>query len=364
MGLTATILPILLAIVITIIAYLSSNSASIFQLPKWLWKSETETYLEDKIRFQFPGHSCHVLQEDRQSLDWWRPIDFVTSHAGKDLVEPILFNGVPGILKVPKLHLHLQTLTSTLANTGVVPFVHLTQWVLENYGHNTPSGFTDKFRSMDLAGLEEVHRRLQHEEFYFLSVLPFTTVPAHRFPKLLGLCGDGFMVERSGVVLGERFIREHGWEEAVKDVAMSFVDFATELDAALLEICDVKLDNFAWNPATKSVLVIDLDSMFFKEALGIQFASRQCRDNADCRYFDCRGDRCDAEAGMCRMEIGDSNLARICRKIFLPRFWQKGLFSAAPLVRIPGLFALAERCGRGGDGSELVFGQLRQMLTD
>ncbi|XP_055328604.1 divergent protein kinase domain 1C-like isoform X4 [Paramacrobiotus metropolitanus] len=233
---------------------------------------------------------------------------------------------------------------------GVPIYRQMRDYLLANYADFIPENFFSGLQNLDYSELLRLWEFIHQDEFLLLKILPYLKTINLYFPGLLGTCSDGFVVEKIPEIIDENFILEKSWEETVS-VVYGFLQLVHQLDTASVELCDVQLGNFGWDPVVGRVKVIDLDLVFFRNLLAEQLAGRKCSVDGDCAMFDCQG-KCDIQSGICTNQIENNNLARVCRDIFRPAFWRKGLFTGAPLLSKPGLNELAHRCSAKMTDSE------------
>ncbi|GAV09697.1 hypothetical protein RvY_19193 [Ramazzottius varieornatus] len=273
--------------------------------------------------------------------NWWSKVDLFPSHAGKEIVRPVLFDNIPAVLKLKRLPEKCLSIAETIRGTQTTPLEHVRRSVQANYHEGVTEPLLNRIESEDL---ESIFCRLQQPEYFFLLWASLLKRSSPHFPRLLGTCGEVYIVENVEEVLNEEFIRSKSWNE-MQPVINSFISLTEHLNHVSIQLCDVKLDNFGWDPSTQEVKMVDLDTAFFTGSLQEQFRERQCVSDEDCHLFSCRG-CCDVPNRKCLVKIADNNLVRICREIFAPRFMEMGLFSGAPLAKKERLFKLAKNCGR------------------
>ena len=271
---------------------------------------------------------------------WWEAENILSTHAGKEIVRFVLFDNIPAVLKMKNSSDNFQIISETIHGTQTTPLEHVKHSLEANYHEGVTDELMDRIKSDDL---DLIFRRLQQVEYFFLLWSSLLHNISPHIPRLLGTCDDTYIVEKVEEVLGEKFVLNKSWEE-MHPVMNNFFLLIEYLDNNSIQLCDVKLENFGWDPSSQTIKLIDLDTVFLTGCLLDQFRERECSSDRDCHLFSCRG-QCDVPAGKCLVEILDNNLARICRDIFAPRFLERGLFSAAPLVKKAELLKLVKKCG-------------------
>ena len=127
----------------------------------------------------------------------------------------------------------VDSIATKLQRTDIAPFDYFEQWLTGNYGQNKMTrSFLAQIRTTDLNAMEATYRRCQQDEFVFLSLLPFSDIPDVFYPKLIGTCGDGFIVEHFPTVFSGHFILDRGWSE-IRAAVQSFLALSQQLTRLL-----------------------------------------------------------------------------------------------------------------------------------
>lgn len=166
-------------------------------------------------------------------------------------------------------------------------------------------------------------------EYSFMKLLP-----NKYFPIIYGNCGSLYALEKTILPhyfttnIRDRikdafnhFVTNNELIERLK-IAEQFLDMADFLKfnfSEELHLCDIKFDNFGIvypNNGGIQLKIIDLDSAFLSTKLYDTFEMIDCRNNGQCKLFDCLG-YCDKQTGKCRRIRRNDNLQTICLKIFL-----------------------------------------------
>lgn len=175
----------------------------------------------------------------------------------------------------------------------------------------------------------------QDNEFILSKVLGTSNFTSHSlvFPRVLGTCGQFYLVEYAEEILDFTYILpstsatslSKPYEQRLS-TAMLLVEFLKrfELLNTGLQLCDVKFEHFGvYNDEnnSRSLRMIDSDMIYHRETAREAIAAiKECSDDRDCDFVDCEG-QCLASEGssysFCQMSPVDNNLKRICRNMLL-----------------------------------------------
>ncbi|KAL3860053.1 hypothetical protein ACJMK2_010225 [Sinanodonta woodiana] len=169
-------------------------------------------------------------------------------------------------------------------------------------------------------------------------------------PKIYGTCGPIYITEYtpSGSELETSFLHRPGssWNQRAS-IAISILNLIKTFNTGLhqpLEICDVKGDNFGIGDYGRVVL-LDADTVFFRDKFEKDILNDQCRKHTDCDFFDCRG-LCNTTTGKCFQRRVNNNLQSVCQDVFLgilPHFFA-GLLHSPPSDFKLELIEILEKC--------------------
>lgn len=167
--------------------------------------------------------------------------------------------------------------------------------------------------------------RLAHlDEYRMLMVYS----DRHLFPRVLGTCGDSYLMERLDVPLQD-------WRKQLVPGLLdcSELTFLVEIFDYIqliggesgLYLCDFKWSHFGRLSANVGgeirsdsgpVRFLDLDSVLSGERLRHTQSMTSCNNDVDCDVFDCRG-RCSLSRGICEPYVL-GNVAILCAKLLFP----------------------------------------------
>ncbi|KAF0309577.1 Protein FAM69C [Amphibalanus amphitrite] len=208
--------------------------------------------------------------------------------------------------------------------------------------HNSSSIITGQNSQL----LEQIVRFAHNDEYKLMQLYSDLQL----FPRVLGTCGDIYVVEHMTLLLDRPLLDLF---PALTDTchvtrsARRILHYLLHLSSVLpLHLCDLQWGHFGADSAGR-VRFVDLDAAFSAEKMAATQRETVCSTDEDCDFFDCRG-TCDVAQGRCLGGVSD-NVSNLCRQL---------VWARAPLLgaqRRLGLLAavlseqqaeLLERCAR------------------
>ncbi|XP_037094702.1 divergent protein kinase domain 1C-like isoform X2 [Pollicipes pollicipes] len=298
-------------------------------------------------------------------------------HGSKDLVRSVTLNGSKAILKMKNLSIlseeYIQSLVSfekhadqqaVFANAlqGLVAFEIGNDDSMDVQNLLWPwQDIADLFNESKWLELRQILWFAHNDEFKLMQLHQHLSV----FPELLGTCGNMYAVQHVAILL----------DSPLLDMLPAFMDichaarsvsrilqYLRRLVTAFpggLHLCDLKWSHFGEAPDGR-LRFIDLDAAFLPAKMAATQRATDCRADADCHFFDCRG-TCDQRRGRCRPQVSD-NISNFCRQLVWPRAaLLPGRLGLLGWLLDPEEAALLERCAEGG-GATLA-SQVQELLA-
>ena len=152
---------------------------------------------------------------------------------------------------------------------------------------------------------------VQQNEYLFLQY--FNDNP--HLAQILGSCGHVYGMEYAPStsvlepdILHVTGVSQYSWHERVK-IAFDLLNVLKSMQNDFhepLHFCDVKGGNFGISQSGK-VKPIDTDTVFFRSKIDeIMTNVETCRTNADCDFFDCKG-QCNVSQNKCHPKVMNDN---------------------------------------------------------
>ena len=279
------------------------------------------------------GSKGDLTDDERAAVELIECPD-LDSHSGKELVLSLIWRQQKLILKGHRISSETIWREMTLSKDGSIDqatiddLMHIVNdSITEVNGNNAfinpihlmlPYHTED---SMNLSSWKTLSLLTQDTEF-LISRLSDQLVPASDalFPRIISSCGHLYVTDLGEEVLESSYILpSHSVKSAKQklDACISLMKFLIRFSIHYpgLEICDVKLDQFAFFHSKQQLLMIDSDMIFKMETVNAsQNSIRDCSSDDDCNFFDCRG-ICN---NTCTIHPTDNNLKRLCRNIIFP----------------------------------------------
>lgn len=274
-------------------------------------------------------------------------------HSGKELVATLMWrerklvlkSGVASLRSLEEMRgqgvIHGQDDYATIINDALAAVAHVDQKISQNIHHLSPWQEKD-FALMNVSSRRTLSLLIQDREFLTTQVMQalprYSLHPDKLFPQIVSSCGHLYLSEFGDHVLDMSLILPsclpfYGRRPEEKvEMGVKLLQFLIRFTsrAPELELCDVKLHQFALFLPSDSILQIDSDMIYSKSSVRQWLEGVQaCDSNRDCDFFDCRGICLSSSSSsslgveekspsICRRDDGDNNLKRFCRNVIFP----------------------------------------------